>query len=240
MGREGTAATLYNRNSAERLAVKKLLAALCARGKQQQRQQQQQQQLHVLRRRIDTANLQAISKEVRNPHREPPAVSLSLSVPPGVYSSSNGSSCRDSLGVCVNSAAEPRGGPEEEETRGDTGEGDAARPVIRLQGGEYQATRRQVPIADGRSSNGAERQSDTDRDRQTATESEKQRQSMKDRKRSPMVNGRGRGCNRGILRNRQGQTDRGMPEETKRDGVRQAVTETEKILSGDDKQRMPE
>lgn len=60
MGRHGTAATLYNKNSSERLAIKRLLAALGARDKQQQKQKQQ-----VLRRRIDSANLEAIDKEVR-------------------------------------------------------------------------------------------------------------------------------------------------------------------------------
>lgn len=60
MGRHGTAATLYNKNSSERLAIKRLLAALGARNKQQQKQKQQ-----VLRRRIDSANLEAIHKEVR-------------------------------------------------------------------------------------------------------------------------------------------------------------------------------
>ncbi|XP_026192286.1 ATP-dependent RNA helicase DRS1 [Cyclospora cayetanensis] len=61
MGRQGTAATLYNRNSEEKLAVKKLLAGLGARGKQQQQNQQQ-----VIRRRIDIANLEAIGKELRS------------------------------------------------------------------------------------------------------------------------------------------------------------------------------
>ncbi|CDJ67655.1 DEAD/DEAH box RNA helicase, putative [Eimeria necatrix] len=60
MGRHGTAATLYNKNSSERLAIKRLLAALGARDKQQQKQKQQ-----VLRRRIDSANLEAIDKELR-------------------------------------------------------------------------------------------------------------------------------------------------------------------------------
>ena len=58
MGKEGTAATLYDRDSPERLAVKKLLAALGARDKQQQQQK-------VLRRRIDSQHLEVIRKEVK-------------------------------------------------------------------------------------------------------------------------------------------------------------------------------
>ncbi|KAL8425276.1 hypothetical protein Efla_002342 [Eimeria flavescens] len=60
MGRQGIAATLYNRNSQEKHAVKRLLAILGARGPQQQQQQQQK----VLRRRTDAEQLKAIKKEL--------------------------------------------------------------------------------------------------------------------------------------------------------------------------------
>ena len=64
MGRHGVAITIYNRDSSERLAVKRLLAAVGGRNKQQQQQQQHKGQQQVLRRRIDSAKLEVIAKEV--------------------------------------------------------------------------------------------------------------------------------------------------------------------------------
>ncbi|KAL8274417.1 hypothetical protein Esti_001577 [Eimeria stiedai] len=63
MGRQGVAATLYNRDSPERLAVKRLLTLLGARGQQEQQKQQQQQK--ILRRRIDAEQLEAIRQELQ-------------------------------------------------------------------------------------------------------------------------------------------------------------------------------
>ncbi|KAL8438397.1 hypothetical protein ACSSS7_000140 [Eimeria intestinalis] len=62
MGRQGIAATLYTRDSPERLAVKRLLTLL---GSTRQQQQQQQQQKQILRRRIDAEQLDAIKKELQ-------------------------------------------------------------------------------------------------------------------------------------------------------------------------------